>query len=128
MRWSGASRRAIDFSEKGTAQVGVSAEHFTADLPAGEEGVTRFAGEAKLTLDTFGAWAEVLVQDGRHVTAFPSAGSAGTPAVPGRASGDNRYVLLGAEYGVGPLRYNVSFVDHDDVEVLHVPATLNGHF
>jgi hypothetical protein len=42
------------------------------------------------------------VQDGRHVTDFPYAGAA-APPVPGRASGDNRYLLAGAEYGIGPL-------------------------
>lgn len=115
------------FSEKGSAHVGVSAEHFTADLPAGEEGVTRIAGEAKVAFDTFGAWAEVLVQDGRHVTDFPYAGSTATPPVAGRSSGDNRYVLVGAEYGIGPvsLRYNVSYADYHDVDVtelMHVPA------
>jgi hypothetical protein len=120
------------FAEKGTAQVGVSAEHFTADLPSGEDGVTRVAGEAKVTYDGFGAWAEVLVQDGRHVTDFPYAGTA---TAPGRASGDNRYVLAGAEYGIGPvtLRYNLSFADYSDVdvtEIMHVPAVglaVNAH-
>jgi hypothetical protein len=114
------------FGENGSAHVGVSAEHFTADLPTGEEGVTRFAGEAKLTLGTFGIWAEALVQDGRHVTDFPYAGTA-APPVPGRSSGDNRYVLAGGEYGIGPvtLRYNVSYADYHDVDVtelMHVPA------
>jgi hypothetical protein len=114
------------FAEKGKVQVGVSAEHFTADLPTGEDGVTRLAGEAKLTYDGFGAWAEVLVQDGRHVTDFPYAATT-APLAAGRASGDNRYVLAGAEYGIGPvtLRYNVSFADYADVdvsEVMHVPA------
>jgi hypothetical protein len=114
------------FGDEGSVQVGVSAEHFTADLPTGEDGVTRFAGEAKATYGTFGAWGEVLVQDGRHVTDFPYAGTT-APAAPGRASGDNRYVLLGAEYGIGPvtLRYNFSYADYHDVdvtEVMHVPA------
>ena len=114
------------FAEQGKLQVGVSAEHFTADLPAGEEGVTRFAGEAKLTFDTLGVWGEVLVQDGRHVTDFPYPATT-APAAPGRASGDNRYVLIGAEYGIGPvtLRYNVSYADYHDVDVtelMHVPA------
>jgi hypothetical protein len=114
------------FAEQGTATIGISGEHFTADLPTGEEGVTRVAGEAKVTYDGFGAWAEVLVQDGRHVTDFPYAGTV-TPLSAGRASGDNRYVLAGAEYGLGPvtLRYNVSFADYSDVdvsEVMHVPA------
>jgi len=115
------------FGETGSAHVGVSAEHFTADLPTGEQGVTRFAGEAKLTLGTFGIWAEVLVQDGRHVSDFPYPGSSAAPPVPGRASGDNRYALAGAEYGIGPLtlRYNVSYADYHDVDVtelMHVPA------
>jgi hypothetical protein len=114
----------LRFAEKGTAQIGVSAEHFTADLPSGEEGVTRFAGEAKVTYNGFGAWAEVLLQDGRHVTDFPYAATATTP---GRSSADNRYVLAGAEYGIGPvtLRYNVSYADYADVDVtelMHVPA------
>jgi hypothetical protein len=120
------------FGDTGSAQVGISAEHFTADLPTGEEGVTRVAGEAKVTFGTFGAWGEVLVQDGRHVTDFPYAATADAP---GRASGDNRYVLLGAEYGIGPvtLRYNFSYGDYHDVdvsEVMHVPAVgfaLNDH-
>ena len=110
----------------GKAHVGISAEHFTADLPTGEEGVTRVAGEAKVTYGTFGAWGEVLVQDGRHVNDFPYAGTA-EPPTPGRSSGDNRYVLVGAEYGVGPvtLRYNLSYGDYHDVDVtelMHVPA------
>jgi hypothetical protein len=68
----------------------------------------------------------VLVQDGRHVTDFPYPAST-APAAPGRASGDNRYVLIGAEYGIGPvtLRYNLSYADYNDVDVtelMHVPA------
>jgi hypothetical protein len=114
------------FAEAGAAHIGVSAEHFTADLPSGEEGVTRFAGEAKVTYERFGAWGEVLFQDGRHVTDFPYAGTA-EPPTPGRSSADNRYLLVGAEYGIGPvtLRYNLSYGDYHDVhvtELLHVPA------
>jgi hypothetical protein len=112
------------FDGTGRVQVGLSGEHFTADLPGGDDGVTRIAADAKITYGTFGAWGEFLLQKGRHVTDFPYAA---TPTAPGRASGDNRYVLLGAEYGIGPvsLRYNVSFADYSDVnvtEVMHVPA------
>jgi hypothetical protein len=115
------------FAESGNVHVGVSGEHFTADLPTGEEGVTRLAGEAKMTLSTFGVWAEVLMQNGRHVTDFPYPATPATPPVPGRVSGDNRYVLAGAEYGLGPLtlRYNLSYADYHDVDVtelMHVPA------
>lgn len=114
------------FTERGSAHIGVSAEHFTADLSGGEEGVTRFAGEAKVTYESFGAWGEVLFQDGRHVTDFPYPATAEPPA-PGRSSADNRYFLVGAEYGIGPvtLRYNLSYGDYHDVDVtelLHVPA------
>lgn len=115
------------FAENGSVHVGVSAEHFTADLPAGEAGVTRVAGEAKLTYERLGAWAEALLQDGRHVTDFPYSATSAPLAAAGRASGDNRYLLFGGEYGLGPvtLRYNVSFADYADVnvsEVMHVPA------
>jgi hypothetical protein len=108
----------------GSAQLGLSAEHFSADLPGDEEGVTRLAADAKVTYGSFGVWGEVLHQDGRHVTDFPYAATAQGPGV---ASGDNDYALLGAEYGIGPvtLRYNVSFADYGDVdvsEVMHVPA------
>ena len=112
----------------GSAHVGISAEHLEADLPGGEEGVTRLAAEAKLSYERLGVWGEALLQKGRHVTDFPYAGDATAAVpVPGRASADNRYSLLGAEYGVGPitLRYNVSYASYGDVdvsEILHVPA------
>ena len=124
-----------DFGE-GKAHVGLSAEHFEADLPDGEQGVTRAAAEAKVTYRTLGIWGEGLLQKGRHVTDFPYAGdSSATPPVPGRASGDNSYLLVGGEYGIGPvtLRYNFSYGKYEDVdvhEVMHVPAigvALNGH-
>jgi len=124
-----------DFGE-GQAHIGLSAEHFEADLPDGEQGVTRAAVEAKVTYRTLGIWGEGLLQKGRHVTDFPYAGDASaTPPVPGRASGDNRYLLVGGEYGIGPvtLRYNFSYGKYEDVdvhEVMHVPAigvALNGN-
>jgi hypothetical protein len=110
----------------GEAHVGLSAEHFEADLPVGQKGVTRVAAEAKVTYLSFGAWAEGLLQKGRHVTDFPFAGNA-VGTVLGQASADNRYLLVGAEYGVGPvtLRYNVSFANYHDVhvsEIMHVPG------
>jgi hypothetical protein len=112
----------------GALQLGVSAEHFEADLPAGEEGVTRAAVDAKLTYQRLGVWAEALLQKGRHVTSFPYAGDAtATPPTAGLASDDTKYFLAGAEYGIGPvtLRYNFSLGNYDalDVtEIMHVPA------
>lgn len=118
------------FSESSALKVGVSVQHFEADLAASEENVLRLAAHAKLTVDGFGIWAEGLVQDGAHVSDFPYAGVPATdtePAVPGRASGKNQYLLAGVEYTLDRFtaRYNVSFGNYDDVDVselLHVPS------
>ena len=109
-------------------ELGFSGEHFTADLPAGERAVNRWAADAKLTWHGFGVWGEVLQQSGIHVTDFPYAGSANAePPVAGRASSDNTYLLAGAEYGLGPVtvRYDLSVARYSDLlveEVLHLPA------
>jgi hypothetical protein len=112
----------------GKLQVGLSAEHFEADLPGGKNGVTRAAADVKLSYQRLGVWAEGLLQKGRHVTDFPYPGDpSSTPPTPGLSSGDNKYLLAGAEYGIGPvtLRYNLSYANYDDVdttELMHVPA------
>jgi hypothetical protein len=111
-------------------RVGVSLQHFEADLPGDNNQVLRLAAHAKLTIAGFGAWGEVLHQNGRHVTDFPFPGTPATDdedAVPGRVSGDNTYFEVGAEYTVAnfTLRYNVSRASYTDVKVhewLHVPA------
>ncbi|HMJ16660.1 MAG TPA: hypothetical protein VK524_34835 [Polyangiaceae bacterium] len=116
------------FSKDSVLQVGLSAEHFEADFTANDDKVTRLAGDAKLTYEGLGVWAEVSHQSGRHVTDFPYAGDpTATPPVAGRASGDNTYVLAGAEYSYGPLtaRYNFSLGRYADLsvrETMHVPA------
>ena len=118
----------FDQETNGTIAVGVSAEHFTADLPTGKDGVTRFAVEAKGTYEHAGIWGEFLLQRGKHVTDFPVAGDpTATPPVAGQASGKNRYFEVGGEYTYWRLtaRYNVSFAKYSDVgvsEVMHVPA------
>jgi hypothetical protein len=120
----------VRFGEDGLLRVGASLQHFEADLPGDNNTVLRMAGHAKLTAGGFGAWGELVHQDGRHVTDFPFAGSPATDedeAVQGRASGDNTYFELGAEYTLAgfTLRYNVSRGSYGDVEVtewLHVPA------
>jgi hypothetical protein len=117
----------LDFGT-GKLQVGLSAEHFEADLPEGENGVTRAAVDARFTYRSFGVWAEGLLQKGRHVDNFPYSGDpSATPPTPGLASDDNKYVLVGAEYSIGPitLRYNLSYANYDSVdttELMHVPA------
>jgi len=109
-------------------ELGLSASHFTADLPTTANHVTRIAGDAKLTAGGFAMWGEVLHQHGASVTDHPYAGDpAATPPVAGRASADNLYLLAGAEYTLGrvTLRYNLSLVRYRDVmveEVLHLPG------
>ena len=112
----------------GKLQIGLSAEHFEVDLPEGEHGVTRAAVDAKLTYQSFGVWTEGLLQKGAHVDNFPYPGDpSATPPTAGIASDDNKYFLVGAEYGFGPitLRYNFSYANYDAVdttELMHVPA------
>lgn len=109
-------------------ELGLSAEHFTADLPEDSHGVDRFALDVKLTAGGFGMWGEVLRQRGANVTDFPYAGDPdATPPVSGRSSAHNTYLLAGAEYALGPVtfRYNLSIARYDDVvvqEVLHLPG------
>jgi hypothetical protein len=109
-------------------ELGVSGEHFTADLPEAKHSVWRFALDTKLTWGGLGFWGEVLRQSGANVNAFPyPANPSAKPPVPGRASAHNTYLLAGAEYGVGPViaRYNLSLARYADLnveEVLHVPG------
>lgn len=120
----------IKLADDAVLRVGVSLQHLKADLPEDSQQVLRLAAHAKLTIATFGLWGELLHQNGRHVTDFPYAGtpaSGDDPAVRGRASGDNTYFEVGAEYSLGPvtLRYNVSRVAYGDLDVselLNVPA------
>jgi len=120
----------IKLSDDAVLRVGVSLQHLKADLPDDSQQVLRLAAHAKLTVASFGLWGEVLHQNGRHVTDHPYAGTPATgddPAVRGRASGDNLYFEVGAEYSLGivTLRYNVSraaYADLDVSELMNVPA------
>lgn len=123
----------INFNEQSSLRVGLSAEHFEADLPEGADGVTRLAADAKYThsfgdLGAIGVWGEFLHQNGAHTNAHPFPGDpTATPPVSGQGSADNNYVLAGAEYSFWKLtaRYNVSYVNYGDVnvsEILHVPG------
>jgi hypothetical protein len=115
-------------SKSAKVEVGLSGEHFEADLPTGSSSVWRGAVDAKLTWAGLGFWGEALQQSGNNVDAFPyPADATAQPAVPGRASAHNTYLLAGAEYTISPLtfRYNLSIARYADVyvqEVLHVPG------
>jgi hypothetical protein len=92
--------------------------------------VFRGAVDATLTIGKWGLWGEVLLQDGQTVTDFPYAGTPATPtepAIPGRFSSHNSYVLAGTEYTLGPVtaRYNFSYGRYADQSVrewMHVPG------
>jgi hypothetical protein len=107
----------------GEARIGLSAEHFKADLPDAGQSVSRLAGDAKFIYSfgdsgALGAWGEFLHQDGRHVIDHPAVGL---------ASKNVNYFLAGAEYSYWRItaRYNVSHADYKDAnttEILHVPG------
>jgi hypothetical protein len=117
-------------AETTTLKVGVSGAFLQADLPGGKNNVYRGAADVTLSAGGFSAWGEVLRQSGTTVTDFPYAGTPATataPAVPGRASSKNNYVLAGGEYTYDrfTLRYNFSLGSYEDVSVkerMHVPA------
>ncbi|XXY53306.1 hypothetical protein WME91_19435 [Sorangium sp. So ce269] len=111
-------------------KAGVSAEYLQADLPSGPKDVFRGALDTTLTIGKWGLWGEFLYQRGQTVTDFPYAGEPATdtaPAVPGRASARNYYVLAGTEYTYGRVtaRYNFSYGRYADQAVserIHEPA------
>jgi hypothetical protein len=109
-------------------ELGLSGEHFTADLPTAKHSVWRGAADAKLTWGGLAFWGEVLHQSGANVDAFPyPAEPSAKPPLAGRASAHNTYLLAGAEYALGPVvvRYDLSLVRYSDVsveEVLHLPG------
>ena len=115
-------------------ELAVSGEAFTADLPDQQNNVGRLAGDLKLTWKGLGMWGEVLQQWGKSVNNFPyRADPASSPPTSGQSSGDNTYLLAGAEWKIGPVvpRYAISIARYGDLsvrEVLHLPgATIVFH-
>ena len=114
----------------GRGRVGLSAEHFTADLPDGEHPVTRVAIDAGLDAKGFTGWVEWLHQIGESVNGFPYPAvpaTATAPALPGRFSINNTYWLIGGEYTykLVTLRYNYSRGRYQTVAVTestHIPG------
>jgi hypothetical protein len=108
--------------ELGYARLGLSLEHFTADLPDGERTVNRLALDGSLTIKRARLWGEWLAQYGQTVTDLPyprTPATATTPATLGRSSFRNTYWLLGGEYTYGRLtaRYDFSRARYATVAV-----------
>jgi hypothetical protein len=112
----------VQLGRASTLRAGISGEYLQADLPDGARNVFRVAGDATLAIGKWNAYGEYLRQMGQTVTDFPYAGTpatATTPALPGRASSLNEYVLLGMEYTFYGLtiHYNFSYGHYSDVSV-----------
>ena len=120
----------VRLGSQSIVKLGLSAEYFRAELPEEEHDVFRIAEHVVIVVEGWQAWAEFLLQHGQSVTDFPYPGTpatATTPAIPGRASAHNRYLLLGTEYTFHGLvgRYNFSLARYDDVDVtewIHEPG------
>ncbi|MFZ5896321.1 MAG: hypothetical protein ACOY0T_35025 [Myxococcota bacterium] len=119
------------FGAGGEARLGLSGAHLQADSPGiPDDEVWRYALDAKVGYAGFGLWGEYLHQNGQSVIDYPIASLPATdtsPAVPGRASDDIDYFLVGAEYTYGRVtgRYNFSAANYKGVDVkewMHVPA------
>ncbi len=109
--------------ENSELAVALSGEYFLADFTDDQEDVVRLAVDAKLTVGGLGIWGELARQEGRSVTDFPlepEPAAGANPAVPGRASAHNDYLLTGAEYTEGKWtgRGNFSIGNYEDVSVL----------
>ncbi|MDI3283203.1 hypothetical protein [Polyangium sp. 15x6] len=121
--------------------LGASGQYFQADIPAlagKNRDVLRFAVDATVNIGPVSAWGEVMRQMGQSVTDWPIPpvpATATTPAVPGRASARNDYLLVGGEARIWKFvaRYNVSGVRYRDVgytEFMHQPGfgyNMNDH-
>ncbi|WP_394820765.1 hypothetical protein [Pendulispora albinea] len=113
-----------------TLEAAASGEYFQADLPDGTHDVVRGAVDTTLKGDGFELRAEYQHQWGQSVHEFPYRAvpaTATSPALPGRFSKNNDYVLVGADLNWWrlTLRYNGSAGFYNDVSVkewIHAPA------
>lgn len=120
----------VHLSKDAVLKGGLSAEYLQADLPIGTKDVFRGAVDLTLNVGKWALWGEGLYQHGQTVTDFPYAGTPATetsPAVAGRASAHNYYVLAGTEFTYGRVtaRYNFSYGRYADQSVsewIHEPA------
>lgn len=108
--------------------IGLSGQYFQADLPqpVGKKNVFRMGADFYGNFGPVSIWGDVARQVGQSVTEWPIPPDPATGA-PGRASGKNDYILIGAEARIKKLvlRYNFSAVRYQDVgvsEFFHVPA------
>ena len=114
-----------------TLKLGASGEFFQADIAAlGKKNVSRFAGDATVAIGGLSLWGEYTWQFGRHVAGYPIVPVAAdglNPAVPGRSSDSNQYLLAGAELKIDwiALRYNYNQVNYSELSIresMHEPG------
>ncbi|HEY3592777.1 MAG TPA: hypothetical protein VGL13_02845 [Polyangiaceae bacterium] len=112
----------VQLGKPTTLKLGLSAEYLQADLPDGARNVYRISGDGTLAIGKLNLYGEYTRQIGQTVTDFPYAGTPATgttPAMAGRASALNHYILLGIEYTFAglTLHYNFSYGNYSDVSV-----------
>jgi hypothetical protein len=122
------------FNQKASLRFGAAFQHtyvnFTEATGLEPDNVFRVGGDVSLVYGPVRAFAEFVAQFGKTVTNYPITpipATMTTPAVAGRSSGHNHYVLAGAEAQLWRFtaRYSFSHVNYRDLDVtewLHLPG------
>lgn len=117
-----------------SVRAGLAAQYMHVNFPAftgvEPQNVYRIAGDVSLVYGPVRAFGEFIAQFGKTVIDYPTPPTPATmttPAVPGRSSGHNHYLVAGAEAQIWRLtaRYSFSLVDYRDLDVtewLHLPG------
>lgn len=129
------------FNKRTSLRLGAVAQYSYVDFtPEGNNlppnGVVRVGGDVSFRHGPIKVFGEFLAQFGKTVTDYPIAGTPATetaPAIPGKSSAHNHYLLAGANFQIWRLnaRYSFSYINYRDVnvqEILHLPGlTVNVH-
>ena len=114
---------AYHFKKDVALTMGLSGQYFQADLATvGKKNVFRFGGDLKFEYGPWSIFGEFTRQIGQSVTDHPFAGTEATatePAVPGRASSHNNYVIASSQIKIWKFtpRYAFSAAQFQDVDV-----------
>lgn len=129
------------FNKRTSLRLGAAAQYMYVDFSPEEHGlqpngVVRVGGDLSFRYGPIKVFGEFIAQFGKTVTDYPIAGIPATatePAVPGKSSAHNQYLLAGANFQYWRLnaRYSFSYINYRDVsvrEILHLPGlTVNVH-
>lgn len=121
------------FNKQSSIRLGLAAEHtyvdFTTRTGLDPQNVFRVAADMSLAYGPVRVFGEYIGQFGKTVTDYPFTRKPATttPAEPGRSSGENHYMLAGAEAQFWRItgRYSFSMVNYKELgvtESLHLPG------